>query len=314
MNVLVTGAAGYIGSRVVYELQKAYTVVGIDNFYKGSFDTFENIQIIRADIRDKSGIEKLLPVDCIVHLAAISGVEPCSTNKELSYDVNVNGTRILAYICKKHGIPLIFATSFGIMGDPQYFPIDEQHPRNPIHWYGQTKYQGEKIVTKAAQNFPCYLLIKSNVYGIHSIGGIPVFKPTVVNQFAAKAKSNNTLHIYSPGTQARNFLHVKDAAHAYRLAVDTIVKAEPGVESYCIASPESISINDLAKKVVSIAEEYGYSPSVDMVENPRTETLVTDFSVDISKAQKELQFSPGYTIERAVQEMLENALPEAKNK
>ncbi|MGD2249949.1 MAG: NAD(P)-dependent oxidoreductase [Candidatus Methanofastidiosia archaeon] len=308
MNVLVTGAAGYIGSRVVYELQNTHTVVGIDNFYTGTVEHIGDITVINADIRKKSDMEQLLPVDCIVHLAAIPGVEPCNAVKELSYDVNVNGTQVISDICRTHGIPLIFATSFATMGDPQYFPIDESHPRNPVHWYGQTKYQGEKIVTKAAQNFPCYLLIKSNVYGTHRIGDAVVFKSTVVNRFVAAAKSNETIYLYKPGTQARNFLHVKDAAHAYRLAVDTILHAEPGAESYCIASSESVSINELAKKVVSIAEEYGYTPSVDMVENPRTETLVTDFSVDISKAQKKLQFSPEYTVERAVKEMLSSEI------
>lgn len=304
-TVGITGAAGYIGSRVCCELRKHYHVVPIDNFYKGKITQIEGIEIINADIRNQAVMEEIMDVDCIAHLAAIPGVEPCNKVKQLAYDVNVNGTRVIAEICRKHNIPLIFATSFGTMGDPQYFPIDEDHPKNPVHWYGQTKYHGEKIVVNASLgNFPCYLLIKSNVYGIHFVNDTPVFKPTVINKFADAAKTNGEILIYEPGTQARNFLHVKDAARAYGLAVPHILKADPCAESFCIASAEAISIKELAQKVVSIAEEYHFSPSIRLADNPRTETLVEDFSIDTTKALQELGFSPQYTIEKAVREML----------
>lgn len=303
----VTGAAGYIGSRVCCELKDSFNVIAIDNFYKGAVHTIGDIDIIHADVRDKKAMEQLLDVDCIAHLAAIPGVEPCNRLKELSYDVNVNGTRVIAEICKGRRIPLIFATSFGTMGDPQYFPIDENHPRNPMHWYGQTKYHGEKIVTEASRGtFPCYLLIKSNIYGVHHINKTPVFKPTVINRFVDAAKTNGTILLYNPGTQARNFLHVKDAAYAYYLAVKRILTAEPGAEPFCIATSEAVSIKEVAEKIVSIAEEFDFSPSIQLVDNPRTETLVKDFSVDTTKARETLGFSPQYTIEKAVREMLES--------
>jgi UDP-glucose 4-epimerase len=305
-TVGVTGAAGYIGSRVCYELKDSYDIVPIDNFCKGTIKRIGDHDVINADIRDKKVMESLFDVDCIIHLAAIPGVEACNKNRDLSYDINVNGTRVIAEICKKYTIPLIFASSFGAMGDPQYFPIDENHPRNPIHWYGKTKLKAENVLTDLSRdNFPCYLFIKSNIYGMHVLHETIVSKPTVVNRFVDAAKLNDTLKIFNPGTQARNFLHVKDAAISYKLAVSHILKAENRAEFFCIASFESVSIKKLAENVVSIAKEYEYSPSVQMVDNPRTETLVEDFSVNTLKAQKILGFVPQYTIEKAVREMLE---------
>jgi UDP-glucose 4-epimerase len=305
-RVGVTGAAGYIGSRVCYELKDSYDIVPIDNFCKGTIKRIGDRDVINADIRDKKTMESLFDVDCIIHLAAIPGVEACNKNRDLSYDINVNGTRVIAEICKKYTIPLIFASSFGAMGDPQYFPIDENHPRNPMHWYGKTKCEAENVLINLSHNsFPCYLFIKSNIYGVHVLHETIVSKPTVVNRFVDAAKLNDTLKIFKPGTQARNFLHVKDAAISYKLAVSHILKAENRAEFFCIASSESVSINELAENVVSIAKEYEFSPSVQIVENPRTETLVEDFSVNTLKAQKTLGFVPQYNIERAVRKMLE---------
>lgn len=305
-TVGITGAAGYVGSRVCYELKKYYHIIPIDNFYKGTVRHIDGIDIIKADIRNRKRMEELLDVDCIIHLAAIPGVEPCEKARELSYDVNVNGTKVIAKICEKRQIPLIFATTFGVMGDPQQFPIKEDHPKNPMHWYGYTKYEGEKIIMEASKgNFPCYILIKSNICGIHAINGHIIFKPTVVNKFVDLVKKKNNILIYKPGTQARNFLPIKDAAHAYRLAVSRVTRASNNPEAFCIASPEAISIKDLAKKIVTISEKYDLSPKIKMVENPRTETLVKDFSVDISKAKKELGFSTEYSIDETVKEILE---------
>jgi len=308
-TVGITGAAGYIGSRVCSELKHSYTIIPIDNFHKGTIRYIDDIRIVKADIRDKKSMERLLDVDCIAHLAAIPGVEPCNKDKELVYDVNVNGTQIIAEICQEHAIPLIFASSFGVIGDPQYFPIDENHPTAPMHWYGETKFRGEEIISHLSEShFPSWVLRKSNVYGTHSINDEPISKPTVINRFVDAVITGTPLVIYEPGTQARNFLHVKDAAQAYQLAVSHILKAPATPEIFCIASAESVSIKEVADSVISVAEEFDFSPSVRIQKNPRVETLVEDFSISIQKAHTQLGFSPRYTIEKAVREMIETSI------
>jgi UDP-glucose 4-epimerase len=308
-KVGITGAAGYIGSRVCSELKNHHDIVPIDNFHTGKIRHIDGIRIIEADIRDKKSMERLLDVDCIAHLAAIPGVEPCNKNRELVYDVNVNGTRTIAEICQEQSIPVIFASTFGVIGDPQYFPIDEHHPVRPMHWYVETKFQGEKIISQLSRDhFPSYLLRKSNVYGTHTIDYTTIAKPTVINRFVEAVVIGQPLIIYNPGTQARNFLHVKDAAHAYSLALSHIVKAPQEPEIFCIASAESVSIKGLTDIVISVAEEFDLSPSIEVQKNPRKETLVEDFSITTQKAHDCLGYSPHYTIEQAVREMIETSI------
>jgi len=155
MKILVTGAGGYIGSRVCYELMKDHEIIPIDNFYLSQIESIKGNKILNIDIRDRKAMEKLMPFDCVVHLAAISGVQDCEKNPDLAYEVNVLGTLNIAYLSRKYKIPLIFASSMAIFGEPEYFPIDEDHPKTPINLYGFTKYLGmENIKLFSKNNFP----------------------------------------------------------------------------------------------------------------------------------------------------------------
>ena len=304
MKILVTGAGGYIGSRVCYELMKDHDIIPIDNFYSSQTDKINGNKILNVDIRNREALEKLLAFDCIVHLAAISGVQDCEKNPDLAYEVNILGTLNIAYLCCKYKIPLIFASSMAIFGDLKYFPIDENHPRNPINFYGLTKYVGmENIKLFSKNSFPAYIFIISNVYGDHVINGKKITKNTVINKFISSVKENRDMTVYKPGTQARNFIHVKDVASAYRLAVSKIFN-EKNCQEFCLAGNESASVLEISEMIKKYAEKHGYNSRIKFLDNPRKETLVKDFSVDISRI-KEIGFESKYKIKEAIKEMFE---------
>jgi len=304
MKVLVTGAGGYIGSRVCYEFIKDHEIIPIDNFYSSQISEINGNKILNVDIRDREALEKLLPFDCIIHLAAISGIPECANDPELAYEINVLGTLNIAYLSRKYKIPLIFASSMAIFGDLKYFPIDENHPKNPMNFYGFTKYLGtENIKLFSKNSFSTYIFIMSNVYGTHTLNGKKITKNTVINKFINSVKENKDMTIYKPGTQARNFIHVKDVASAYRLAVSKISN-EKNCQEFCLAGNESASVLEISDMIKKYAEKHGYNPRIKFLDNPRNETLVKDFSVDISRI-KEIGFEPKYKIREVIKEMLE---------
>jgi UDP-glucose 4-epimerase len=112
-----------------------------------------------------------------------------------------------------------------VLGDPESFPITADQSRDPLNWYARTKTLGEQSInTFADGSFPAHLFLKSNLYGQHVVDGITVGKPTVINFFINRAINNETLTVYEPGTQARNFMHVMDVAKAYVQSAERFLK------------------------------------------------------------------------------------------
>ncbi|MFU1782661.1 NAD-dependent epimerase/dehydratase family protein [Haloarcula japonica] len=318
-HIAVTGGAGYIGSRVIYELQQAHPdweITAIDNFYLGTVRSVGDVDIEHVDIRNRDRLEAALDgADVVMHLAAISGVDDCEEKQDLAYEVNVQGTDNVAWFCRKTGAALIFPFSMAVIGDPREFPITVDHPRDPLNWYGRTKLLNERAIeTYADGAFPAHQFMISNLYGSHDIDGQTVSKGTVINFFVNRALAGETLTVYEPGTQSRNFIHVKDVARAYvdscERLLEQLDRGETGVEKYEIASDEDPSVHTVANLVKDIAADVAdIDADVKLVENPRgdDETLVDSFPVDTDRTTDVLGWTPEHDVESAIRTTLESS-------
>ncbi|WP_262180252.1 NAD-dependent epimerase/dehydratase family protein [Haloarcula laminariae] len=312
-HIALTGAAGYIGSRVLVELEAQHPdweITALDNFYLGDVRSVGDVDVEHVDIRNRDRLEETLDgADVVMHLAAISGVDDCEAKQDLAYECNVQGTENVAWFCHKTGAAMIFPFSMAVLGDPTEFPITVDHPRDPMNWYGRTKLLSERAIEEFADGaFPAHQFMISNLYGGHEVGGREISKGTVINFFLSRAMAGETLTVYEPGTQCRNFVHVKDVARAYLRSAERLVEqldaGETGVEKYEIASDEDPGVETVAELVQSVAAEHGREVDIELVENPRAgeETLVSEFPVDTTAARERLGWETRYDVESVVRE------------
>jgi Nucleoside-diphosphate-sugar epimerases len=315
LTVAVTGAAGYIGSRVVRQLQREHPewgVIALDNFYLGEVRQIGDVTVEHVDIRERKQLEETLTgTDIVMHLAAISGVDDCETNPDRAYEVNVQGTENVAWFCRKTGAGLVFPFSMAVLGDPEAFPITADLPRDPLNWYGRTKLLNEQAIrTYADEAFPTHLFLKSNLYGEHTIDGQRVTKGTVINFFIDRVFSDKPLTVYEPGTQSRNYIHVKDVADAYVRSAEQLqqelANGATGARAYEIASDEDPGVQTVAELVQTTAREIvDIDTAVTLVENPREgETLVDQFAVDTTATESELGWEPTRTVPQTIERLL----------
>lgn len=314
-TVGVTGSGGYIGSRVVADLQAdGHGVVPIDNFSNAQVERINGRQIRNVDVRDRAVLEETLEnVDAIAHLAAVSGVPDCTRDPERAFVVNVGGTANVAWLCHKRRIPLVFAGSVAALGPPTEFPITADHPRKPTNFYGRTKAMSEDDVSRlAADAFPAHVLLHSNLYGDHHMGGTRVHKDVVTTTFIERALAEKPLEVHTPGTQTFNFVHVNDAAKAHVRSINTLLGTDSGAKTIVLGSSECLNVRELAKLVQKIArEERGIEATIKYVENPRGDDAIEaeDFTVDTSEAAEAIGFTPECDIETGIREMMRQKEP-----
>ncbi|QUO46922.1 NAD-dependent epimerase/dehydratase family protein [Halorubrum ruber] len=309
LTVAVTGAAGYLGSCVVATLlDGGHNVLPVDNFSTGSVESIRGQAVKHIDVRDRRAVRDVIGnADAVIHLAAVSDVESCEETPEHAFDVNVVGTENVAWVCRQKGIPLSFAGSVAVFGEPESFPLRPELRRDPLNVYGSTKQMNEDdIHSLSSRKFPAHVFLMANLFGAHDEGDNGVIrKRTVIDLFIDAARANEPLKVYDPGTQARNFIHVKDAADAYLRSVEALVDAEDGATTYTLGSDQVLSVLELAELVQGIAEdELGHTPPIERVENPRDEAISERFAMETSPVTNELGFESYRTVEESIRQVL----------
>jgi UDP-glucose 4-epimerase len=262
--VLVTGAAGFIGSHLVDELiaAGALRVVGLDNLVAGSRENltkaFEStvFEFVHGDVRDASLMGQMVPdVDVVFHLAA-SKLVVSRANPLVDLQTNLLGTFNMLSAARGRDIRVVFASTGSTLGSDD-LPMSEDHRKKPSTLYGISKGAAEEYATFYAREFG---LKASVIRYFHVYGPRQDYMGAagVINIFLSRALRGKNLMVHGSGEQVRCFTHVKDdvAATLFLGARDDTVG-----QIYHVASPARVSVIELARK---IRDKYG-KPGVEIV-------------------------------------------------
>lgn len=239
-KILVIGGAGYIGSHVVKAMLEAgHRVVVYDNLSTGQeVNLFKNAEFMKGDILDCEALKNALSqnIDAVVHLAGKKAVGESMENPAKYALNNITGSlNIINMMLEENVKHIVFSSSAAVYGMPKYLPIDENHPLEPMNYYGFTKMEFEKHMAWYAQlkDFSYMALRYFNAVGYDKNGDIkgkeqnPQNLLPIIMEVATGKRE--CLNVYGndydtfDGTCIRDYVHVSDLAAAHVLAVEKLV-------------------------------------------------------------------------------------------
>lgn len=253
MNILVTGAAGFIGSQLAYRLSKGgHRLVLLDNFSYGKEDNLIfpdkdfRREIIHDDIRNKELVERIITeneIEVIFHIAGIAPLPDCQSHPDEAVSVNIGGTVILLEAARKLGVrKFIFASTNAMYENETGFPTAEDSFKLPTLIYPNTKYCAERFCQSYADTYGLSVtaLRFANVYGPH-IDSLRK-QPPFVGYMIRELHYDRTPTFYSTGDQSRDYIYVDDLID---LAFLVMQGNSAGFEALNVCSNSAYSVKEM---------------------------------------------------------------------
>ncbi len=305
-RILVIGGAGFIGSHVVDELlrEDVAEVIVYDNFVRGSRENLEESlrdprvrifeaggDILHTDILHAAVKES----DHVVHLAALWLLQ-CYDYPRSAFDVNIRGTYNVLEACRDHKIGrLVYSSSASVYGDAVELPMTEDHPFNNRTFYGATKIAGEAMCRAFNdRNGLNYAGLRyMNVYGARQD-----YKGTyiaVIMKILDRLDQGEPPILYGDGSQAYDFIYVKDVARANVCAL----KADATDRFYNVGSGTRTSLRELTELILDIT---GSSQSIQY--EPAGKTFVTNRIGSTVNAERDLGFCTTIELRDGLNELI----------
>lgn len=278
-NILVTGAGGFIGRRLVRALRDA----GHQVLELGSRD---------GDISDSATLKRFneVPVDIAFHLAGRTYV-PDAWREPVDFQrVNVIGTANVLELCRRRNIPLTYVSAY-LYGIPASLPVKETNRIEPNNPYALSKFLAESLCNFYATHFevPVTVIRPFNIYGI---GQKTHF---LIPEIIAQIKAGKPIHVKDLAPR-RDYLYLDDL-------VDGLLRtiaSKPGYRVYNLGYGSSLSVKEIIDVIQSVA-----GTSLEVIdENLPRQNEIQDVYADISKARQELAWQPGCSLAEGVRKML----------
>ena len=298
-RILVTGAAGFIGSNLSRSLLQSgrYKVIGLDNFddfYSreqkeknlAPFISHEDFRFAEADIRNTDQLLALEDIDVIVHLAAKAGVRPSIQNPILYQEVNVAGTQNLLEFARQRNIrQFVFASSSSVYGINENVPWNEEEKLMPISPYASTKLSCEMLGH-----------VYSHLYGIRflALRFFTVYGPAqrpdlAIHKFFNSILKGQPIPVFGDGSTSRDYTFVNDTVGGIEAAINY---EQSQFEIINLGNHQTITLSEL---ILAIEQICGKKAIIDR--QPEQPGDVPQTYADITKAQKLLNYHPSTKLE-----------------
>jgi UDP-glucose 4-epimerase len=304
MAILVTGGAGYIGSVAVEDLRRqGETVIVIDNLVYGHRNALDSsVLFYEGNIGDQDLIRKILSehdVKACMHISAYAYVGESVEQPQKYYENNfVQTLKLLDVLIENDVRKFIFSSTCATYGEPQYVPIDEQHPQNPVNPYGMTKFMVERVLRDydAAYGLKFVALRYFNACGASEKCGEdhdPETHLIPLVLFAAQGK-RESISIFGDdyptpdGTAIRDYIHISDLSQAHLLALEHLRKGGDS-EFINLGNGTGFSV----KEVIEAARKVT-GREIKSVIAPRRAGDPSRLVADAAKAREVLNWNPQF--------------------
>ncbi len=307
LNILITGADGFIGSHLTEMLlEKGCKVKALSQY--NSFNNWgwledipqnDNLEVLTGDVRDPHYCKHITQnIDVVFHLAALIAIPYSYVAPDSYVDTNVKGTLNICQAAKENGVKRVIHTSTSeVYGTAQYVPIDEKHPIQPQSPYSASKIGADAMAMSFYNTFDLPLTIARpfNTYGPRQSARAVI--PTIITQIA-NGKKQIQLGDVSP---TRDFNYVKDTCRGFI----ALAECDEAIgKTVNIGSNFEISVGDtldLIKKIMKSDVEF----IVDKARLRPEKSEVNRLWCDNSLIKELTAFSPNYTIESGLKETIE---------
>jgi len=255
MKILLTGAAGGIGSTLGYYLfTKGHDLTLVDNLRNGYLQNLfiknkKFSELYEFDICDPKLVDTLKKrYDCIIHLAAITALPDCEVNAVESVNVNVSGTMNILECARKWGVPhVIFASTSAVYENNKEKVFTEDLNITPRLWYSLSKKMAEEVCESYRLNYGMKIttLRFFNVFGPRQ--DIHRKNPPLLNYLVREIKNGNSPILHSDGEQKRDYIHVDDVVKL----IDICLDKKPD-ETFNVCTGTLLSVNQILEYVSEV--------------------------------------------------------------
>ena len=304
MNILITGAAGFIGSHVVEALlSRGETVAGLDNFndYYSPARKRANIAssvsnprftLHEADVRNTEGMKRICiegKFDVVIHLAAMAGVRYSIERGPLYADVNVHGTVNMLEAARKAGVPhFVFASTSSVYGRTGKLPFREDDPLgHPLAPYPATKIAGE-VMGHAYYNMFNLSFIALRFFSVYGPRGRPDMMPYHITDCVVHEQM---LTLYEAGNMYRDWTYVDDIVSGILAAADR----PAGYQVMNLGRGEPVRMAEFVQLVEKLVGKRAWMSTPPA---PASEPPIT--YADLGKARDHLGYSPTVSVDEGM--------------